>query len=48
MMLNHYAGLSFKEISETLLCSLNAVLDRMEFGLSNQRKLMTEQQEILQ
>lgn len=48
MMLNHYAGLSFKEISETLQCSLNSALDTMKFGLNNLRKLMTEKEVILQ
>jgi len=48
MVLNHYAGLSFKEISETMQCSLNSALDTMKFGLSNLRKLMTEKEIILQ
>jgi len=48
MVLNHYAGLSFKEISETMQCSLNSALDTMKFGLNNLRKLMTEKEIILQ
>lgn len=48
MVLNHYAGLSFKEISETMQCSLNSALDTMKFGLNNLRKLMSEKEIILQ
>lgn len=48
IVLNHYAGLSFKEISETLHCSLNAALDTMKFGLNNLQKLMIEKEIILQ
>ena len=48
MVLNHYAGLSFKEIAETMHCSLNAALDTMKFGLKNLRKLMTEKEIVLQ
>lgn len=42
MLLNHYGGLSFKEISETMKCTLNTALDSMKFGLVNLRKMMTE------
>lgn len=48
MVLNHYAGLSFKEISETMQCSLNSALDTMKFGLNNLRKLMAEKEIVLQ
>ena len=48
MVLNHYAGLSFKEIAETMHCSLSAALDTMKFGLNNLRKLMTEKEIALQ
>jgi len=48
MVLNHYAGLSFKEISETLHCSLNSALDTMKFGLNNLQKLMIEKEIVLQ
>lgn len=45
--LNHYAGLSFREISDIMRCSLTNALDTMKFGLNNLRKLMTEKQVIL-
>ena len=48
LVLNHYAGLSFREIAETLQCSLNSALDTMRFGLNNLRKLMTEKEVVLQ
>ena len=48
IILNHYAGLSLKEISGTVKCSLNTALDRMRFGLNNLRKLMTEKEIVLQ
>ncbi|HQY12112.1 MAG: sigma-70 family RNA polymerase sigma factor [Ferruginibacter sp.] len=48
MVLNHYAGLSFKEIADTMHCSLSAALDTMKFGLTNLRKLMTEKEIALQ
>ncbi len=44
IVLNHYAGLSFKEIAETMKCSLNTALDTMKFGLNNLKKLMTEKE----
>jgi len=48
LVLNHYAGLSFREIAETLQCSLNSALDTMRFGLNNLRKLMAEKEIMLQ
>jgi len=48
LVLNHYAGLSFREIAETMQCSLNAALDTMKFGLTNLRKMMTEKEVVLQ
>ncbi|HAO46916.1 MAG TPA: RNA polymerase subunit sigma-24 [Chitinophagaceae bacterium] len=48
MVLNHYAGLSFKEIADTMQCSLNSALDNMKFGLTNLRKLMAEKEIVLQ
>lgn len=45
--LNHYAGLSFREISDIMRCSLTNALDTMKFGLNNLRKLMTEKEVIL-
>jgi RNA polymerase sigma factor (sigma-70 family) len=44
LVLNHYAGLSFKEIADVMKCSLNTALDTMKFGLNNLRKLMTEKE----
>lgn len=48
IILNHYAGLSLKEIAGTVKCSLNTALDRMRFGLNNLRKLMSEKEIVLQ
>jgi len=45
--LNHYAGLSFKEIADIMKCSLTTALDTMKFGLGNLRKLMNEKEIIL-
>ena len=45
--LNHYAGLSFKEITDTMKCSLSTTLDNMKFGLNNLRKLMTEKEVVI-
>lgn len=45
--LNHYAGLSFKEIAGIMKCSLTAALDLMHFGLNNLRKQMTEKEILL-
>jgi RNA polymerase sigma-70 factor (ECF subfamily) len=42
--LNHYAGLSFKEISDIMKFSLTNALETMRFGLLNLRKLMTEKE----
>ena len=44
IMLNHYGGLSFVEIANTMKCSLNNALDTMRFGLNNLRKMMTEKE----
>ncbi len=44
MVLNHYGGLSFKEIADMMKCSLNTALDTMKFGLNNLQKLMTEKE----
>lgn len=40
--LNHYAGLSFKEIAGIMKCSLSTALDIMHLGLNNLRKQMME------
>ena len=42
MVLNHYGGLSFKEIAEVKKCSMNTALGSMQFGLNNLRKMMVE------
>ncbi len=44
MLLNHYGGLSFNEIAETLKCSLSMALDCMKLALNNLRKMMTEKE----
>lgn len=46
--LNHYAGLSFKEIAGIMKCSLSTALDRMTYGLTNLQKMMTEKEVLLQ
>ena len=47
MLLNHYGGLSFNEIAETLKCSLSMALDCMKLGLHNLRKMMIEKEIVL-
>ena len=47
MMLNHYGGLSFNEIAETLKCSLSMALDCMKLALNNLQKMMTEKEMVL-
>jgi RNA polymerase sigma factor (sigma-70 family) len=47
MLLNHYGGLSFKEIADVRKCSLNTALDCMKFGLNNLRKMMTAEEMVL-
>jgi RNA polymerase sigma-70 factor (ECF subfamily) len=44
MLLNHYGGLSFKEIAELMSCTLQNALDNMKFGLNNLCKMMTEKE----
>ncbi len=44
IVLNHYAGLGFKEIADIMKCSLNNALETMRFGLLNLRKLMIEKE----
>ena len=48
IMLNHYAGLSLKDISDIMKCSLTVALDNLKFGLNNLRKMMMETEIILQ
>ncbi|HMO62216.1 MAG TPA: sigma-70 family RNA polymerase sigma factor [Ferruginibacter sp.] len=40
--LNHYAGMSLKDIAGIMKCSLSAALDNMRSGLSNLWKLMQD------
>jgi RNA polymerase sigma-70 factor (ECF subfamily) len=42
VILRHYAGLSFKEISDLTDVSINTALGRMRYALINMRKLMEE------
>jgi RNA polymerase sigma factor (sigma-70 family) len=44
MVLNHYGGLSFREIAELMKCSLNSALENMRFGLRNLYALMMEKE----
>ena len=44
MLLNHYGGLSFNEIAETLKCSLSNALDYMKLALNNLQSMMTEKE----
>jgi RNA polymerase sigma factor (sigma-70 family) len=48
MALNHYGGLSFKEIAGILKCSVTMALDIMQVGLNNLRKQMVEKQILVQ
>ena len=48
IMLNHYAGLSLKDISDIMKCSITVALDNLKFGLNNLRKMMMETEIILQ
>ena len=47
MLLNHYGGLSFKEIAELMKCTLTTALDTMKVGLNNLRKMMLEKEIVL-
>ena len=48
LALNHYGGMSFKEIADRMKCSLTMALDTMKFGLRNLQKLMMEREVMLQ
>lgn len=48
LALNHYGGMSFKEIADRMKCSLTMALDTMKFGLRNLQKLMVEREIVLQ
>lgn len=43
VMLRHYSGLSFKEISDQTNVSINTALGRMRYALINLRKMIEEQ-----
>jgi RNA polymerase sigma-70 factor (ECF subfamily) len=47
MLLNHYAGLSFNEIAETMKCSLSMALDCMKLALTNLRTMMEEKEIVI-
>lgn len=47
MLLNHYGGMSFNEIAETMKCTLSMALDYMKLALHNLCKMMTEKEIIL-
>ena len=47
MVLNHYGGLSFKEIAEVKKCSMNTALSSMQFGLNTLRSMMMEKEMVL-
>ena len=47
MLLNHYGGLSFNEIAETLKCTLSMALDYMKLALNNLCSMMTEKEVVL-
>ena len=48
LALNHYGGMSYKEIADRMKCSLTMALDTMKFGLRNLQKLMVEREIVLQ
>jgi RNA polymerase sigma factor (sigma-70 family) len=48
MVLNHYAGLSLRDITDIMKCSLTTALDTMKFGLNNLRKMMQEKEVVMQ
>ncbi len=47
IILNHYAGLSFRDIASRMCCSVTTALDIMKTGLANLFKLMAEQDAFL-
>lgn len=48
IILNHYAGMSFRDIATRMKCSVTTALEIMKTGLNNLRKLMTEHEVLLQ
>jgi RNA polymerase sigma-70 factor (ECF subfamily) len=47
MVLNHYGGLSFNEIAESMKCTVSMALDFMKLALNNLCKMMTEKEVLL-
>jgi RNA polymerase sigma factor (sigma-70 family) len=43
IIMNHYAGTSFRDIATKMKCSVTSALDTMKIALTNLRKLMTEE-----
>ena len=48
VVLRHYADMSFKEIAQLTRVSINTALGRMRYALINMRKLVGEQEMLLQ
>ncbi len=48
VMLRHYADMSFREISQLTRVSINTALGRMRYALINIRKMIEEQEVVLQ
>lgn len=47
IIMNHYAGTSFRDIAIKMKCSVTSALDTMKIALSNLRKLMVEEGMVL-
>lgn len=47
IVLNHYGGMGFNEIAETLKCTLSMALDYMKLALNNLCSMMTEKEILL-
>lgn len=47
LILNHYAGVSFREIATKMKCSVTNALDIMKHALTSLRSLLTEQEVVL-
>ena len=48
VILRHYADMSFKEIAALTRVSINTALGRMRYALINIRKMIAEQEHVLQ
>lgn len=44
IVLQHYAGLSFKEIAEVMKCNINTALGRMRYALANLHRIIEKKQ----